>query len=99
LAPVFGAQAVKTKDPNSYGLYDMSGNVFEWCNDLYNNYSYCGRLENPLQENGLYDGSYRVFRGGGWDFDAVLCAVSGRYDGSPDTSNYYGGFRVVSLSL
>jgi formylglycine-generating enzyme required for sulfatase activity len=90
----YGSKAVKTQDPNSYGLYDMSGNVFEWCNDVYNNYSYCGRLENPMQDVGLY-GSSRVGRGGSWGNGATDCRVSYRSNGYPYNRSNAIGFRVV----
>jgi formylglycine-generating enzyme required for sulfatase activity len=95
----YGSKEVKTQDPNSYGLYDMSGNVFEWCNDLYNNYSYCGRLENPMQENSPDYPDDRMTRGGSWNVDAAYCTVSYRSSVNPYYCNDSIGFRVVSRSL
>ena len=60
---------VATKSANELGIYDMSGNVFEWCADRYGDYS-SGAQTNP---KGPYDGSYRVFRGGGWDINVRYC--------------------------
>ena len=83
---------VKKKQPNGYGLYDMSGNVWEWCWDRY------GTLLNPLPEDysGAASGSYRVDRGGCWRFDANSAARASRdYDDPGDRRNILG-LRLVS---
>ena len=56
-----GTYAVGTKSPNELGIYDMSGNVWEWCEDWYGDYSSNAQI-NP---NGLSSGTRRVYRGGG----------------------------------
>ena len=63
---------VATKSPNELGIYDMSGNVWEWCADWYGDYS-SGRQTNP---KGPYDGSLRVCRGGSWGYIARCCRSS-----------------------
>ena len=66
---------VGEKQPNELGLYDMSGNVWEWCEDRYGGYSVTSQRD-PL---GAASGSYRVFRGGCWYYGARSCRVSFRY--------------------
>ena len=80
------------KTPNKLGLYDMSGNVFEWCWDRYGNYT-SDSLTDP---SGPDVGDNRVMRGGYWNSDAGECRVSFRFSYLPEsTPDYYGGFRIV----
>jgi formylglycine-generating enzyme required for sulfatase activity len=87
-----------TSGANDYGLYDMAGNVFEWCNDWYQSDYYTGRPSpdvNPTGPAGPL--TYRVLRGGGWSINASSCRVAGRNLNWPDYRHYgYGvGFRIV----
>ncbi|MCI6563901.1 MAG: formylglycine-generating enzyme family protein [Bacteroidales bacterium] len=83
---------VATKLPNELGIYDMSGNVYEWCNDWKGDYS-SGAQTNP---KGPYDGSDRVDRGGSWCINAVGCRSSIR---SSDSPGYRYGYLGLRLSL
>ena len=82
---------VKGKKPNELGLYDMSGNVFEWCQDWYGDYS-SGSQTNPT---GLSSGSYHVLRGSCWCYDARCCRVSYRNSDDPDSESGFFGFRLT----
>ncbi len=82
---------VAAKSPNELGIYDMSGNVYEWCADWYGGYR-CGAQTNP---KGPYGGSYRVCRGGGWCDNARGCRSSFRYDFIPALRFYDLGLRLA----
>ncbi|MEM6966504.1 MAG: SUMF1/EgtB/PvdO family nonheme iron enzyme, partial [Bacteroidota bacterium] len=78
--------------PNQYGLYDMSGNVWEWCEDTWN-WDY---TDAPTDGSAwIGDGSRRVFRSGSWRIDARYCRVSNRDFNSPDYRGNIVGFRLV----
>jgi formylglycine-generating enzyme required for sulfatase activity len=102
--PTSSAQPVGGKSPNGLGLYDMSGNVRDWCSDWYDTYYGAGSssaLSSTTQATpivnptGASSGSYRVLRGGGWSNDASYCRVAHRDNSIPSNSYRNYGFRLV----
>ena len=82
---------VATKQPNELGLYDMSGNVFEWVSDWKDLYT----SEPQVNPTGAIEGLLRVRRGGSWSNEANGCRISGRYYYSPSSRYDYLGFRLA----
>jgi formylglycine-generating enzyme required for sulfatase activity len=90
-----GSRDVKTKSPNGYGLYDMSGNIYEWCWD------WDGTKDNPIDSStasdGVTSGVNRVVRGGSWGNIESSCRISSRHSFDPSKLVDTCGFRVVRL--
>ena len=89
---------VKQKKDNGIGIYDLSGNVYEWCWDWYDAdyYTECqkrGIAQNPSGAKSSTDG--RVIRGGCWNEDPGGCRVACRSGIYPDYRDFYTGFRLV----
>ena len=91
-----GTQPVGTKSSNQWGLFDLSGNVWEWCNDHWNGSAYkkrTGLSTDPIEWVDTM--SDRVYRGGSWDGTPDVCRVSCRGGYDADEPGDYIGFRVV----
>lgn len=87
--------AVATKAANELGLFDMSGNVFEWVWDIYATPYPAGNQTNP---HGASSGTQRVRRGGAYSATSGSCTVAYRYPGNPTTVNANLGFRVCRVA-
>ena len=85
-----GTRDVKTKKANAYGLYDMSGNVWEWCWDWYGK-----NIPSDTASTGPDSGSYRVQRGGAWSSGASSVQVDYRDCANPNNRGDINGFRLV----
>jgi len=84
---------VGLKKPNAWGVYDMHGNVWEWCEDWYGNY----QLPSLQDPRGPLLGAYRVLRGGSYRFPAQQCLANTRNGAVPTHKDKDIGFRVVMV--
>ena len=90
----YGTKRVGTKRPNQFGLYDMSGNVWEWCQDCWQS-SYSGAPTDGSAWESPYYGPHRVVRGGYWNYDARYCRSADRNAFNPDPRDADVGFRLL----
>lgn len=86
-----GPRPVGTLKPNELGLYDMCGNAYEWCLDIYSPYP-SKSIKNPT---GPKNGQFRIIRGGCWYNSDDLCTVTVRDAPKPNYNTFYYGFRIV----
>jgi hypothetical protein len=87
---------VATKQPNELGIYDMTGNVDEWCQDWYDDSYY--RNSPSKDPSGPTSGTHRVYRGHNWYSTAKRCRVSSLDRHDPSGGNYFMGFRLAMSS-
>lgn len=92
----FRIKAVATKPPNPFGLFDMHGNLQEWCGDFYDEENWYATAP-PNDPIGPVSGSRRVMRGGNWNFNASFCRSASRSGNLPSKCHHSHGFRYVRV--
>ena len=94
---VRGPSVVGKYPANAFGLYDVHGNVWEWCSDLYSTTTYASSP--AVDPTGPSQGKNRVIRSGGWDTQAIRCASAYRMGAPPTDRDHFLGFRLVLVDL
>jgi len=90
---IYTTSPVGSFPPNELDIYDMSGNVWEWCEDVYSSDAYKHHnRNNPMYTGG---GSNRVVRGGGWGSEPRYLRCANRYSSLPSRRDDYVGFRLL----
>lgn len=88
-----GIAPAKRFEPNGYGIYDMTGNVWEWCSDWHDeSYYQVSPADNP---KGPVTGTFKVLRGGAWNSNEEQARTANRYYALPDSRSFHNGFRCV----
>jgi sulfatase modifying factor 1 len=93
----YETKPVGLKIPNRLGIYDLSGNVWEWCWDCYDvsYYEKCNINRLTINPTGPDHGSFRVLRGGSWSYSEGYCRAASRNSRAPNRRGYASGFRIL----